>query len=1100
MRTHHRSCRSPFFSRAGLRRTTALFAAILLAFLPLFLLSLPVRAAKQTTLQLVKTTINRPEDETPYYQDSFNYSYEASELVHSTHYEKYYDGRLVEKADFIVTCSGPPASFRSGETISFTMTAEIKNHWYESEIHREYFATGGNIEKNDGFIACRVLAKSAPATGENIYSATDSGTLTIPDGSIYYRIVFHGAGSETIWEYEAVEDEPETAEETARPTRSGRRQDVVTEAAEKPGQDGGTSIFSDIFEDIDPGTAVGVGVGAIAVIGGGTAISRARKKKPKQPKQEKKKPEEPEEEPPREYRMYTYKDFGNAIARGAKPVYVYARIVTVTKGVESPSPEWTVKISPSGIGLNVRKAGMAGEWMAAEVVAPEEGKDVQGSVVFTLNGPGGVFRQEVIFRIVGKPYIVFPRDLEDGKWDIAADLSLVEMIAGACGQDKLRFAFADAAKEPVKIRFTGTDGFVITAEKDTRFAYTYWARIDNRTPPAARESGVFADKATRQITIEADFEDWGTVYGYFSIDLYPFGLSVLISGGPNPLRAKTPGVRQVLKDGRLEVLSYLTRDPNKLTLDPLIRPTGFDLCYTRLNDDGTALIGTEPKYFRLGKLSHTSEETKNILAKYRCPIGWHSAGFSFTPEDSLPEMKDEYVFFLPVTAAQDPSVNIRIPVRLLGEPFDPRAGWDKEFKELCVTAIRYFPGDVAHRYVQYIKTNLNDPDLWDASELRAMRYDMIKNAQDFWTRQYAYQMRLIDHYDATEAIFKKPMRFIGDTFFSIWAKYVFGNNEAWITPLKDLVVNIVDEAIWNYAYTGKTDIDFQEHIFTLATSALENQISIADDTGMGYVMSLQSKDTRKLAVVLALYLLVDWFSHYYQMNPRDFFESLRKTCLDTSVMAVKKCVGAGLAKAMNSEAVKNFFRNSFWDTINKNLPSQARISMTQLDKQGNEIITKRVVAGNLDKAIIQEGVGTVQMGSGARISPDQLITLEDARRLLGGPGITAEFFNNLKVDALLNYRGLVNAILESLFGQGIAMIYESFEADANQSSYGTFTFPIYWPSGKKEYIVVWPGKLFTSVTGLSSRAFGALYDALFGWYSVPAIGAPSEDIARELLK
>ena len=103
MRTHHRSCRSSSRSRAGLRRIPALFAAILLAFLPLILLSLPVRAARQTTLQLVKTTINRPEDETPYYQDSFNYSYEASELVHSTHYEKYYDGRLVEKADFIVS-------------------------------------------------------------------------------------------------------------------------------------------------------------------------------------------------------------------------------------------------------------------------------------------------------------------------------------------------------------------------------------------------------------------------------------------------------------------------------------------------------------------------------------------------------------------------------------------------------------------------------------------------------------------------------------------------------------------------------------------------------------------------------------------------------------------------------------------------------------------------------------------------------------------------------------------------------------------------------------------------------------------------------------
>ena len=672
----------------------------------------------------------------------------------------------------------------------------------------------------------------------------------------------------------------------------------------------------------------------------------------------------------------------------------------------------------------------------------------------------------------------------------------------------------DAVEEPKDIRFVNTDGFAIEPEKDTKLAFTYYACIENLTGPIEKEGSVFADRQEREITIEGIFEDKTVVRGAFTIELYPQGLSILITGGPNPLRPRSPGMRTVLKDGRMEVVSYAVRDRDELTLDPVIPSTDFDPCYAMVQPDGRAKVVTEPRYFSFEALRETDESTRNILAKYHYKVHWYTNGYSFCPEDSLPEMESGYHMLLPIRADLEGAVEqAEIPVRLLGEPFDPRKGWNAEFKGLCKTVIRYFPGDVAHRYIQHIKENYSDPELWDASELRAMRYEVIRAAQEFWTREYAYEMRLIDWYDLTEAIFKKPARFIGDTAFKIVVRFYYGDNENWITPCKDLIVDTIDEAIWSYAETGTADWNFTENLLNQSTNAIENYISITDEKGIGLNFSMGSKDTKTLAFALCGFMLADMIKNYYSMSPKDFFECLRKSFIDLSAMALKKLAGAGLLRAANSQWVQKFFKLSWvkatTDYLKKNVVSEvARGKATIIDpKTGLAKIQETRITGNIDgkiadnKSFVHFGdIGEQADAFGKVGTTLDAGDLELQHTLLGGPGQDIEI-QLLNFDSLnaATYRDAVQTLLDGLFGEGIAALRENMDDAPDSANYGVVSFPVYTVKGKKTYAVVNLHSLFTSVTGLTSRAFGIVYDTLFGGFSAPSATGGASDVGRAVL-
>jgi len=922
-------------------------------------------------------------------------------------------------------------------------------------------------------------------------------TFTVPEQASQFWLRIHSIQGELFF-FVTVVDAP-----------GGITQNVTTDAEQTPGEDSGTEIIPEILdprprndENKDSSIAAVAAVSAAGALAAAGALSSSSGKK------------KGEEEQQKRYKMYVYKAFGDAITKGAQPVRVYARISLIIDGKEYDCPEQTDKLTASGEGLSVRPVGREGAYIAAEVSADAASEQENGTLTFTLTGPGGTVRRSIIFRLVNEPQIAFPGGPVNGHWDMSVSNDTVVMVAGQGGSERLRFVFIDALSEPEQIRFLDTDGFDIKPEKDAKLAYTYYAAIQNYTDPADKEGGVFAEIDERTITIEADFPEHITVRSSFYIELYPDGVSVLITGGPNPLRSSTPGRRTVLKNGHMEVLSYAVRDKAELTLDPVIPPTDFDPCFAAVDQDGKAYITTEPRYFSFEKLEETDETTKNLLAKFHYEVRWHQNGYAFRPGDSVPEMESRYHVLLPMTASVgNYTERVEIPVRILGEPFDPMKDWNAEFRGLCETAIRYFPGDVAHGYVQYIRENFSDPNLWDKSELRAMRHEVIRAAQVYWTKQAEYQMRLVAYYDLTEVIFKKPSRFIGDTAFKIVVRFYYGDNENWISPLKDLIVDTIDEAVWSYAETGEADWNFTENLLSQSTNAIENYISVADSKGTGITFNTGNKDTKTLAIALCGFMLADMIQNYYSMDPKDFFECLRKSFIDVSAMAVRKIAGAGLLKAANSKWVQKFFKLSWvkavTDYLKKNIVQEvARGQASVIDpKTGLAKIQETRITGNVDGKITDNTnfvhfgkVGEQADAFGKMHTTLDTKDLELQHTLLGGPGqeIEVQLVNFDSLESA-TYRDLVQNVLDGLFGLGIATLRENLDDDPESKDYGVVSFPVYTKNGKKTYAVINLYELFTSPAGLTSRAFGMIYDSLFGGLSVPSNAEGPKDVGRAVL-
>lgn len=900
-------------------------------------------------------------------------------------------------------------------------------------------------------------------------------------------------------------------------------QDVVTVADNNPGEDAGTDIISEIIEGADdPGIAerIGTAGGGALTVGGVTALLKGKKKKKE--KEEKKK-----EKKKSRYRMYVSKDFGDALQKGGKAVAVRARIDEIDdNGTRHPNQLFTQKIEVSGEEIIVESASLRGNWMEAMIRADAKSENDKGTLIFKFEGSGGTFRNHITFRLVDKPQLIFPEIKEDGTWVSNGKTPIAYLIAGAGGETSLPFMFLDAASEPEEIKFTTPSDIDITEKREENYTIGYYAVIANRTKEAEKENDVFAEMRTETVGLEAVFAGDVVVRGEFYIDIVPAGLSVLIRGGMNPLREGKPGVRDKLKEGFLEVISYATRQDDELTLDPLIRPTGFDLCYAYTDLKGNCHIETEAECFRFGKLMPTDEATNSILAKYEYEIGT-TGGFSIEPQDSLPELEEKYYVKLPVSAsAEGFFANADIPIRLLGEPYDPLQDWKTEYRELQLAILRYYPIEYAKQRLRYVRNELNDPEIYDKSWLRAMRKSIIEASQDYWLREVKYQEKLIMYYDISDTIFKKPPRFMADVALKIIFKYYYGENEGWISPLVGMCLDILDEALWDYVQTGEMNVDLHEKIMKFATDALENYISVSDDAGKLTNFDKSDPKLKQFIIFLTMWLIADLYKNYSGMNPKDFWESVRKTCVDLTGMAGKKYLGAKLQQVINSETMQKFLKQKWvqniTDYLKKNLaPEQAYIKGKGIDYGNNNLkFTRRfdqqmeLVNGDKIERLGDLGDKPSLINfskDGRRLDINNLDTLDIKNKMNTMlPDAKGNFqFSEMELDhmELLTYAGIIQTYIEEFFGLGIANITDSDKIDPKGQDFLNFDVELKVAEIGLDIafrIEVNYLKLLTSVaTGaFIPSCFEAIYDALIGWYPFKNTGSESlsNDVGREIHK
>ncbi len=758
-----------------------------------------------------------------------------------------------------------------------------------------------------------------------------------------------------------------------------------------------------------------------------------------------------EERRKKKYRMTVFKNFGSGIRRGAAPLYVYARIGEIVNGAEYNRPDLSEKITVSGNGMQASPAGTENTYFRAAVSVPPDSTDLQATLTFTYHGKEGVFRYNIIFNIVGEPEIIFPSVSADGKnWVLSGPSEPTVLIAGAGGIAKTLFVFRDATAEPEQILFEVENGFSVTYEKSDKFAFAYYAVIENRSAPIEKISGIFAEMRNVPVRITAVFPDKLTVQKSFSFELYPDGITVLFSKGQaNDIITNRPNLPAKLQDGRLEVLSYAAQSD----MNPRILQTAFDICFAVMTENGTARIVREQACFAFGKLEPTDTATEKILGKYHYSAGMANGTFVIAPEDSIPEKDNKFFVKLPVRAsAEGRTEEAVIPVRLLGEPPDPMADWKQEFERLKRVTLRYLPEDIAKDRIRYIEAEYSDPSIFDASQLRMMRSQIRELAYQFWVYDHEQQKYDEKRFALAESV-KAGFRTVSDIAFMIVIKYYFPGKDAWIIPVKDLIVDCVDEAIWSYYFTGHADVDVTEKILTQAANYLENIIGVKDSTHF----IITQEEQKKLVTVILLYITADWAKNYYKMTPRDFWKSWRQTWFDLTVVSLKKIAGMGLQKVLDSQAAQKFFNSKSMNWVHKILPGKIRGSFTKPGVSGSRGFE---TSGNADLTLARND--RVWTATHRDSGQNMFVLLGDDTVFLG-------------------YRDVIQNTLDTLFGKGIAYLAEALD---NAFSSISFSLDIRWmdlvDAPESVTVNVNLSRLFTTADGQKSDFFSLLFEELFG--------------------
>ena len=693
-------------------------------------------------------------------------------------------------------------------------------------------------------------------------------------------------------------------------------QTVISHAQEEAGEDEGTTIWNEIVESqkpsgqddqdgdwsgIDSSTAekIAISVGGALATAGALAGASAGGKKDGGEEEEKKR---------KTYKMKVYKNFGDGIRRGAKPVFVWAQIVEVMGGTEFGRPDLTARISVSGSGLTAAPAGMENDWQGARVSVPAEAEGENGTVIFTFTGEGGTFQNRIVFRIVGDPKITFPDVTEDGAhWDVNERISSVDMIAGLGGRERLRFVITDTAVEPKAIRFKNHDGLSVTAEKDPQWQFTYYACIENRTDPIEKENGIFASEEVIRVTVEAEFEDGLTVEDAFSVRLYPEGLSAAADA-------------RDMKDGRLLVNTVPKENvsPGYSPFDPAV----FFLTLAVMGDDGKARIRENPSFTDKditddGKYGLLFRENFEYSIYHRS-----SSGIALYPETTLPCTDNPYEARMPISVEDEDGREYEadLPLLLLGDlPKPPSTAEWTEAVERLKKSVRYYGVDNNPQVREIIR----HADRHSAAEIENARYHVIAAGVKFY-EEYGKAYRRMDDLYTGYIVIGGSLVKAGDYAVTFLLQRGLGKTMgsaagSIFNPFKNMLFTYLGECLADQEATREElENRFFQTLFESVQDALCDAITGNPKDAPG-----------KVGYAVAAYLMTGFTKHYWGYGAKeakgDVYKSVIAACGELMLVKFKAWISGLLAKC--SEKVMgiignwagSLFRKSFNGAVQKTI-------------------------------------------------------------------------------------------------------------------------------------------------------------------------------------
>ena len=686
-------------------------------------------------------------------------------------------------------------------------------------------------------------------------------------------------------------------------------QSVTEKADDKPGEDHGTYIKPEIINEPDDSGFPG---GVIVSIGGaaaaGAAIVSGSGDKKTEGKDDKKKKKRSS------YRMYVYKEFGDAIRKDGQPVRIGARIAEITEDgeVERNDLSEKIRIFSEDDTLSVSNPRMSGKYKFARVSCEKDSPHAEGTVSFQYEGEGGIFTKHVVFRLVGAMEIVFPAMNADGNWVANANLNETDVIAGIGGRARLRFMIKDATEEPKRVTFANTGGFDIGISRDKEYAYTYWAEITNKTDKIEKTAGIFADKKQQAIGIKAIFEDKSSVESEFLINIWPDGISV-------PMEDQ--------KDGYIEMD---TLPDEKAAGTANIPPARFNVyvCYL---DGEEAVIEKNPTmtfsgFFDEGKYGKTFT-TEHFPWKV-----FGGAGIAIYPYKTLPVIMEPYYAYLKLLyRGTGQREEAELPFRLTGIKADlPSMARKEEALRKLKRAIQIFGIG-------------SDPDLrnmvrnaphMSGADIEHLTNQILLAGREFYQAQ-SEEYASIDAVMTKYIVVASSLVAIGDKATEMAIKQYWPTAPAdliaaFANPFKNALAEYLGQYVARWSWVDLTEGgDIEEFAFMKTLVSSSNQTLEAVLTG-------ETPMTPKvMGQIVSLYLMMSYARHYFYGEgdeKGDIFKSLLAAMGDLTLAKFKQFLGDKV-KALGEKVLKpfsNYAGKLLSDQLRKGYQSKANTAGTNV--------------------------------------------------------------------------------------------------------------------------------------------------------------------------
>lgn len=582
------------------------------------------------------------------------------------------------------------------------------------------------------------------------------------------------------------------------------------------------------------------------------------------------------------YKMCLRKEFGDAIRYDRQPVSVYARIVEITpEGDEIDRPDLTASIDIiSGGNLSVEGCQMADNYMGALVSArtvPGGPNPDEGVVSIRYAGEAGSFQNNVIFRLVGKPYISFP---EQGNYLTMT----IPMLLGDEGSYETLVLVNDFMEKPICVQCDPDEGapFSCTIEEIEENQYILQVK-NNSTAPEAHK----AVKQTAFIGIRAENEQ-ELAENSVKIELYPEGLS--------------------LRDLKFDENGYAlvgTFDNESTDEYGDVLPTRFVLEFAVPEVDGNdrrRVRVMEPDEFTpvFDHIRGTDERTNRLVERFKYTIKDIASNlkeYQFAPQEALVEEEGRpYYVILPVSCSYgDQEYSLELPIRLMGGGPGPMEGWEEEFAKMKRIVNRV--GGISPEIARVLREN---GQKMSTAELRLINKRICQDAIAYFTKDASEYVEIADELDKM-IYYAEWIKWFGDQAFSYLISTYYGSTaDAILSPAKDIFASLLGEIIDSLVCGEEFVYDGLETAKNI-NAAFDNLISNAFDDS-------KKVNFKEVCVVVGGFLVWKIAKNLYdnldQDGKMDLYAAITATASDLTAMGMKAIAGNFFQKALNNKVVQ----------------------------------------------------------------------------------------------------------------------------------------------------------------------------------------------------